>query len=354
MKLFSKRNKNRFDKDHEGYSFRSSRNELISNELRNRLAAEISFLTSVNDFLEFFILFENQKKESIFLDKDKVDGFSLKELGYKMTAYFEFEEFAINKFEYSRQIPTRGEDGKIDRVDRVIVYFDDFKLFDLIEFIVLFSKKEKRMEVIDRFNNILSDEDADYEIINGMVTKKSGEDIYTMESLISNTNLKSKIEDYSYYDDKKDYINSAKVSAEIINIIFSNENKDKKKNEIENLLKKTASIFSTGNKNKEELFKYLNEELLAIKKLNNNIYNVRHTENSTIQLNNDTKEIFYKFVSEKNIAFVRMILLALKDEFIYSEDWEVIKNNYISKYRIDKNQRLVIEKPEFDISNIPF
>lgn len=71
MKLFSKRYKKEI--------LRESREPIIPNrfrrfeflrpELRNRMIAEIAFSTSRDDFLEFFILFENQQKNTKFLDE---------------------------------------------------------------------------------------------------------------------------------------------------------------------------------------------------------------------------------------------------------------------------------------------
>lgn len=353
MQLFSKRNQNKIHRRFiSGYSQRN--NSFISGELRTRLAAEISFLTSMDDFLEFFILFENQEKESIFLDENKVNGFSLSELGYQMTDYFQFEDFAVKELEHSRPIPTGNEQGEVEKQDEVINYFDDFKLFDLIEFIILFSKKPKRKEVIERFNNIYLEESSEYEIINGMITKKNEEDIYTIKNLLEDRNLKRKIEDYQYYNDRDDYINMAKVSAEIVNIIFSNQIQKKKKTEIDKILKKTAIVLGLKKKDQDALYNELNSDLSNIKNFNNNIYNIRHTEKSTIHLKESCQEILHKVIAEKNITFIEMIILALKDDFIFSEDREKIKNIYIDKYKIEKNKRYMIEKPESDISKIPF
>lgn len=352
MQLFSKRN--RIETEQRIFSGidRNRDTSFINNELRNRLAAEISYITSTDDFLEFFILFENQKKETIFLDKNKMDSFSLTELGYKMSDFFEFENFAIKEFEFSRQVSARGLDGKIERVNKMESYFDDYKLFDLVEFIILFSKKSKRSDVIRRFNDILNEEQSLYEIVNGMVTKKSGENIYTIKNLLKDYNLKRKIEDYKYYKERKDYLNTAKVSAEIINIIFSNTTSGKKKEEIDKILNKLSLKLAANKKDGEILQGFLQISLSNIRNLNNNIYNIRHTEKSTVHLRDSSSEILYKSISEMNMAFVESTLLVLKDDFIYSEDWEVIKNSYIKKYDINKDQRFIIKKPEIDLDDI--
>ncbi|EKE20132.1 MAG: hypothetical protein ACD_8C00051G0001 [uncultured bacterium] len=352
MQLFSKRNK--IESFRSSFSYRRRESTFISNEIRNRLAAEIAFLASMNDFLEFFILFENERKEKIFLDSSKMDGFSLSELGYKMTDFFEFEKFAIKEFEYPSQISTRPGSEKLNVAEKMESYFDDYKLFDLIEFIILFSKKTKREDVVGRFNGIFMEENSEYEIINGMITKKTGEDLYTIKNLLKDSNLKQKIEDFRYYEERKNYLNTAKISAEIINIIFSNSIQDKKKVEIEKILNAVVCVLTSKKDNRIELYKYLDSILNNLKTLNNNIYNIRHTEKSAIQLRGGDQNIFYKTISDQNISFVEMVILSLKDTFITSENWEVIKDNYIAKYKINKDQRFIIKKPEIRLEDVPF
>lgn len=352
MKFFSKRNKKiEMDDDSIYYHGVIKKVEFITKELRNRLIAEISYLTSCDDFLEFFILFEDQKKEVIFLDKDKVDGFSLKELGYRTSDYFEFNNFAIKEQKHQKRFMSRNDDGKMSRVEKDLIYFNDSKLFDLIEFIILFSKKEKRNEIIKRFNDILSEEETLYEIINGMITTKSGEDIYKIQSLLIDGNLKNKIDDYEHYEKKEDFVSMAKVSSEILNIIFSDYKRDGKKYKIEEILKKISYSLAHSKKDSDKLFVYLNEELNNIKRFNNDIYNIRHTEKSTVQLKGG-KSFVYKSVAVRNISFAEMIIISIKEEFIYSEDWESVKDNYISKYNINRDLRSVIKNNEID--DIPF
>lgn len=358
MKLFSKRikgkSRNQYVSRLKSMSFGiRTDSQLIESELRNRLAAEILFITSRDDFLEWFILFENKKEGVIFLDGDKVDGFSLSELGYKMSDFFNFVNFSINEID----LPIKHRDtSKIDK----ITYFDDYKLFDLIEFLILFSKKDQRDNVINRFKEILNEENVQYTISNGVIEKSTGENLWSIKNLINSSSLKSKLEDYDYYYEQANYVNAAKVSAEILNIIFSGSVADIKKSDIETKLKNLSAQLSKVKSEQESLYVYLNSHLKSIKDLNNNIYNVRHTEQSTIHLDNGDESILYKMIAECNISFIEVVIVNMKSDFIISENWETIKDNYIDKYQINRHLRLTIQDPnrhnidDVRVEDLPF
>lgn len=358
MKLFSKRNNSnrmRFD-DEFRYSHRLSRSgqELISPEIRNRIASEIKFLTASDDFLEWFILFENKKKVKIFFDVGKIDNFSLSELGYKMSVYFEFEDFKI----IQQEKIFRGIENK----ERTINYYDDYKLFDLAEIVILFAKNKKRTEVISRFNAIFLEEDADFQIVEHLITKKSGETLKTLVGLLKDENLKNKIRTYFELNDKNDHVNSSKISADILNIVFSGYIKSNKPHDITAIKTKLAQKIIRDTVKKEEksvrFLGYIDELLRTSKSLSNDIYDVRHTEKSTIQLSNDN---IYKLIASHNMSLVELVLTTLKDDYVLGDNWEKIKNDYIEKYKIDKSTRYVIEKPntnkdgaDIDPDDIPF
>ncbi len=356
MKLFSKRNNSRSGIDDDfRYSHRvyNRRLELVSTETRNRIASEIKFLTSSDDYLEWFILFENRKKEKIFFDKSKIDSFSLAELGYKMSDYFELEDFKIIRQEKSLEsIQSKGQK---------IQFFDDYKLFDLAEIVILFAKDNKRTEIIERFNSIFIEENADFQIIEHLITKKSGETLETLVGLLKDDDLKNKINKFHDFLEDDDYLNSAKISADIVNIIFSGYIKNNKPQDISLIKNKLSEKILKSTSKKEEkalrFSQYIDELLKTSKSLSNDIYDVRHTERSTIQVTNDN---LYKLISNHNMALVELVLTTLKDDYVLGDTWEKIKNDYLEKYKIDKKTRYVIEKPKEssldDISpdDIPF
>jgi len=354
MRLFSKRNKKFKYGDDFRYSSRFLRSpyELISSEARNRITSEIKFLSSNDDFLEWFILFENRKEIKTFFDKDKVDHFSLSELGYAMSNFFEFENFKIIQQERDGKYP--------ENTNKKEKYFNDYALFDLAEIVILFAKDKKRCDVINRLNTIFSEEDTDYQIVEYLITKKSGETLKTLVTLLKNDNLRAKIGTFFDLYDKNEYVNSSKISADIINIILSGNSKDHKPQHIldikKRLIKKIIKDSTKNNDKSKRFMLYFDDILKSSKNLSNDIYDIRHTEKSTIEIINEN---IYKMVSNLNMSLAELILTALKDDYVLGDNWEKIKNEYIKKYKIDKNIRLVIENPEKEqgdikVEDIPF
>lgn len=356
MKLFSKRNTtqnlNSLEEGRLSTSLRSRRRtELISSEARNRLIAEIKFLSSRDDFLEWFIFFENKKKEIIFFDKDKIDNFSLAELGYAMSDYFEFEYFKMVQIERKLRFSSAEE--------RSEMFFDDYKLFDFAEITILFARPEQRAEVIKRFNTIFNEENTNYEIVQHLITRKSGENLKSIQNILKDDALKSKLGNFLGYSNESDYLNAAKVSAEIVNILFSGYIKDDKPAVIKDLKQKLVANLlnpadSKGDKGKR-LDQHLDSILRISKDLSNDVYDVRHTEKSTLEIKNDN---IYKLIARNNGSIIELVLTSLKDEYIISDDWEKIKKDYIEKYKIDPNSRLTIRRPDpvepVDLSDLPF
>lgn len=335
MRLFSKRYK-QIRRPNLLYRDSNSINRLplpVNEATRNRLKQEIRFLTSRDEYMEPFLLFEDKNKGKIFFDSEKLDDFSLSELGYKFSDFFKFENFSI-----------------IEQTDSSISinqkYYDDFKFLDLIEFIIIFSKKDKREDIINRFNRIFSEENTNFSIEDGIVVRKMHEDIQTIIPILKDNNLKTKLEHFYNSYNAADYVSSAKISADIINIIFSDYTKNGKKQAIEELLenisKKSVVLDTKTRKNQKEGFKnHLNDLLKDLKDLTNDIYDIRHSEKSTIYPSNN---YIYKMISDNNISIAEFTILSLKKDFISKENMEDNKNSYIKKYGIDKNTRVTLEK----------
>jgi hypothetical protein len=355
MKLFSKRNKLSQDpNDAIRFSSRYAlrKKELVTPEVRNRISAEIKFLASSNDYLEWFILFENQKKNKIFLDKSQIDNFSLAELGYSMSDYFQFEDFKVNELDQEVFISPSRDESRHEK------YFDDYKLFDLAEMVILFSKSDKRQDVIRRFNLIFREENADFQIVEHLITRKTGETLASLSSILKDEELKGKIILYFQLIKSQDFKVAAKTSSEILNIIFSDYIQKKKTKKVEEIVDKlTSKTLNTKDSKKIGHFKqYINDLLQVSRSLSNDIYDVRHTEKSTIRITNDG---MYRLIASDNMALAELVLTTLKDDFVIDDNWEKIKQEYIGKYQIDPTVRLMIRKPKeedtpINLDDIPF
>ena len=353
MKLFSKRHtERRLGADRIHYRRQVRANELLSSEARNRLIAEIKYLSSNDISLEWFILFEDKtgSQPTISFDDIKLNDFSLAELGYKLTDNFDFNDFGMKQSYQTLRYANEDEEPQS--------YYDDYRLFDFAEITILFSKPDQRRDVIDRINNILNEEATEFEIVEHLITRKRGDDLKGMLGIIKDETLRQKIERFFDYFSRRDYINSAKISADVVNIIFSDVEKSGKKKQIEQIKKKLSKnlISDKSIEKQERIASYINTALSLARDLNNDVYDIRHTERSTLIPHGDN---LYKMASRQNLTIIELTMTALKDDFVLSDNWENIKAEYTKKYGIDTKLRRTrarkhLDDKPIDLSEIPF
>lgn len=356
MKLFSKRNKinlDYFQRERSGPLLKNKippqylkrKQELINEETRSRLISQIQFLASGKEFLEPYSLSEDKEKKKFTLSQNLLDNFSLSELGYKFSKILKFREVEMIGIQISD-----------DEAETVVTIYDDYKLFDLIETIILFSKEDKREEVISRINKIFSEESCNWKIIKHLITRDTGENLNDVINQLKDEKLSDKLRAYNDFYENDDYINSAKISADILNIIFSDFLQNNKKKQIEtikdNIVNLTVGNTEEKNEKKNKMKEYIDQLLDISKNLSNNIFDVRHSEKHTIKI---TNPYIYKLISQNNISLIEFVVTSLKDEFILSEGWEEIKAEYLQKYNINKETTYFYpEKEDIDIDDIPF
>lgn len=353
MKLFSKRN----DKYQERYFFSykdrltsnyNGKTEIVSQKTRTRLVSLVRFLTSSDHFLEQYILIDNKKEKIHYFNQILLDNFSEAELGYKFSAYFRFFPFLFKKTEVKQLRNSEGEEE----------CYDDYVLFDLLETTILFSKLKSRNDVIQRINEILTEEKTGFCISKNLITKEGGDDLKNISPQLKDNQLKLKINAYFDFFEKDEFINAAKISADIINIVFSDEKSDKKSI----IINLTKEISRQVVNNKQEKIKrasefedILNNFLKISNTLNNQIYDIRHSEKDRILVTND---FLYKMICVNNISLIEFVLTSLKDKYIISEDWESIKDSYIERYKINKSTHYYIpdklSEEDIDPEDIPF
>jgi hypothetical protein len=356
MKLFSKRNNT-----DRGYSIRNSRRiisnhydtkervvryhrQVITPEARTRLVALIQFITNSDVFLERYVLIENKAEKIHYLDKDLINNFSEAELGYKFSDTFDLQPF---RFE--------GNYEWINNSDESEKFFNDYYLFDLLETIILFSKIDQRSNVIFRINSILKEERTGFSIIENLITRDGGEDLKNIVYQLKDDKLSEKIKAYYQFFNVEDYINACKISADILNIIFSDDSSGKKLviAEMQESLANSVVLNSKEkDKRKKEFIGYFDSMMNISRTLNNQIYDIRHSEKTCIKISN---EYFYKLICTYNMSLVEFTLTSLKDRYLFTEDWEAIKNLYIESYQINKNTRYYIPDPnDINPEDIPF
>lgn len=348
MKLFSKRNKKGESRlefyrpraissgESSFYRERQKRiSELVSPNVRTRLVSLIKFLTSSDTFLEKYILIDNRKDKIHYLNKRLIDDFSESELGYKFSIFFTFYPF-----NFSGKLISENE-------EKEELLYDDYILFDLLETVILFSKKTQRKDVIQKIKKILEEEKTGFSIKESIITRDSGEDLKSISLQLKDQKLSLKINSYYSFIREGDFLNASKISSEILSIVISDEVQDKKKT-MKNTWKKISKSI-VNNSKKEDLEKILNEVSKICNLINNSISDIRHSEEDRIKVSN---EYIYKMSCYYNISLVEVILTSLKDDFISTDDWEEIKNKYIENYKINKDTIYYIPDPKSKPDNV--
>lgn len=363
MKLFSKRNKKDEIRRSGGYPnsrFVSSRYSIHSRareqgnfqfliqSTRIRLISLVKFLTSTDSFLEKYILVDNQKVKIHYFNQRLLDDFSESELGYKFSNYFDFNPFSFN-----------GEFVVLDEEKEYGEYFyDDYVLFDILETTILFSKEEQRKNVISRISNILLEENSGFIIKENIITRDEGENLKSIAIQLRDKKLSSKINSYYSFARENDWINASKISAEILNIIISDESEDKKITieKLWNDLSESIILnYSAETKQVKDFKKMIDLAAVVCKEFNNGVFDVRHSEKDRVKVSN---EYLYKMICFYNISLIEVILTSLKDKYVEIENWEEIKNKYIETYKINKDTFYYVADPkteeDVNVDDIPF
>lgn len=307
----------------------------ITDSLRLRLQCEIKYIINSNNYLEQFLITHNEETETYHLRESVLVDLSSRELGYDLTDVVNFIELTFGQPKY-----------------------EDIKLFDLLELIIIFSKKEKREDLLGRISEIFSEEGNRFGIHESMVIKTNETGLTSIIPLIKEKLLKQKLEEF-YKSRTADYEYLARCSADILQLIFSsNSGKSDTKKYSEALCDKIAKKWSSA-KNKTALAGLLNEAVKNAKNFNNQIANIRHTDRHTIPIDSPN---LYKLISSNNISIIELIILSLPEDFIAKHNPEQIKEQYFKKYKLKESKGFkgwVIKKKidfedEINIDDIPF
>jgi hypothetical protein len=317
---------------------RNNNKELINNHTETRLLSVIKSLTSPKYIEQFLLIKYKGEKEEYYLNEAEIDRFCKSELGYIMTDFFDFNSFSL-------EIQKESDIYKKDYKE----YHDHYKLFDLIEILIIFSNKTAQDYVINKFNNIFQEEKSNFEIQKYLIVSNWGTSLEQASQILKDNHLVEKIRQYYFAKKSDDHIGLAKISSDIRNIIFS-EDDIKKNQKIQDTLKKISSNIVSDKPNKVEDFYNIIDTLFKhINDITNSIYNIRHTEQTTIHVKSTNSSI-YNLISTLNIAIVEFIIMSLKDEFLITENWEMTKEEYIKFHEIS------IDKMEeyYKLEEIPF
>lgn len=324
MQLYSKRND----------SLLGQSSSYLKQSLRNRLIKEIFYISTNDKFLERCFLVNDQKKRSWFLDDKSMRELSSRELGYDITRQFNFSNFAL--------------------VDDVAI--DDFKLFDLIELLLIFSKEDSRKSVRERFQKMFFEEGDEYMVHDFLIAQKNIDGIAPYVPFLKDKILKDRFEQYYSLSQNvtKNYEVLARISADILQFIFSAKKQKKTKEHS----KKIIAELATKCVHKENVTSFsdlLDQAVVTAKNFNNQISNIRHTDKSTLLTDNPT---VFKLITANNIYLAELVILSNPEEHFFSQKAIDFKNEYIQKYNIPVSGWIIADPKktygDINIEDIPF
>lgn len=323
MELFSKRytiqdlRQNFLDDDDD-----VKKQNFLSVVLRNRLQEEVRYIVASNNFLEPFLVVDDQVLNSFYLHENSLRDLSRRELGYDMTEIVNPKTIDFNSAEYS-----------------------DIYFFDLIELTIIFSKSSRRNDLVRRLERILKEE-ADIFVIHGfMIIQKGVLGLRSLLPLVKSQILALKLKEY--FSTGLNYQARARSSADILQLIFSSPDQQKDTRiYTENICKEVATKWAEK-ENIERLAGLISATVLNSKSLSNEISNIRHTDQHTIPVG--TPDL-YKLISTNNIAVAEFVILSLPGRFIATQSPEEINGSYLKKYNLKSVSGWRIEKP----TEVPF
>lgn len=337
MELFSKRNSTSLFR--RGFAIERRQDDdnkkFLSSELRTRICSQIEYITNSSNYLERFLLVDNKDIEKFYFNYEALSYLGKRELGYDISELFN----SYHTIDYGK-----GNEK-----------YNDEKLLDLIELIIIFSKNELRDVVISDFKNTFQEEDDSYIFHDFMIFKKTSSNIRSITPLIKDKLLKNRLEEYIKNTNSSNYEILARVSADILQNIFSSPvDQAKTKKYSEEICEEIAKTWTTKEK-QEDLKNLLSEEVKSLKSFNNQISNIRHSDKSVIPIGTPD---FYKVIAVKNMAMVELVILSLPERYILEQKPEKLKEGYLSKYKINMNTEWIIKKQEEEddirVENIPF
>ena len=298
-------------------------NSFLNEDLRIRLQSEIKYQIE-NGYLEPFLLVYDKNKNIYFLHSDTLKDLSNRELGFDLNNILDSRTLSFQKGTYN-----------------------DLQFLDLIEVLIVFMKENERIKSIERLNRIFEECNEKFILYNGFIYIKGESGLKSIVPLVKDGLLKEKLtQSLDMLDDS--YHVSAKVSADILQHLFSSEDGQLKTKIVsESLIEKIAERV-TDDKNKKGLSEKLSQLVVIAKDLSNKLSDIRHTDKHTIPV--DSPNI-YKLIAKINLSIAEIAILTVPDEYVQENKIEKIKTNYLTMYSIDKNSGWV---KKLDPDDIPF
>lgn len=296
----------------------------LEKETYVRLLEELSYFIE-NSYLEKFLIVNDKNAGKVYLNKEALAKLFRRTVGYDLSNKIDFEN--LNSSEI-----TENE-----------IFFMDF-----VELFCIFTLDDKRDDVISRLNSILEENNERFKIFNGMLLRKNG-NISSSAELYKENLLGEK---FKALNDEVSLSNKAKskISADIVQYIFSSDSKSKDTKEYSEELLKSIAEELTAPENSTELAENLNSLVKLAKSLNNGITDIRHTDRHTIPISSPD---IYALIHEINMGIVDLVIKTTPNKYLTFWNPEELKKEYFKHFGV-KNTQKVIEQVEFDPEELPF
>lgn len=326
-----------------GYNSGEKDDGFLEPSSRTRILAYIQHLCSTSKYLEPFLSVNDKRKNETYLDAGKVNQASNALLGYSIDTYFSLKDMRWSYY---------NSDENYDEL-----YYDDSRIFDLIELLLVFCKKEHRERISEAFADLFRNIGFPADIVSWMVILHDGNSLSALAPLVENQTLKSKLELTTIPGRvrDRDIENSARISADLTQLLYSsNESQEKTKSYAEEVITKAADLWVTDD-SKEDFQKLVSDIVVKVKQLNNQISNVRHTDKHTMIVNSPA---VFKMIYSLNMGVSELALVATQDELVSISNPEDIKNNHAKRFDIDMSIENEISNRSDDgiisLEDIPF
>lgn len=331
MLLFSKRNQERnlrmrtlrMRHVHDGSMSREDPNKFLSDSLRTRLQEQVRFAVQSGNYIEPFLCVHDEVISKYYFHHKTLEDVSNQELGYSLAEIIDCKTLSFDEEAYS-----------------------DVKLFDLIELILVFCKKDKIKDLISRFHKVFLEEQESFVMHGFMIVDKNVSGLRSLLPLIKDKTLRTKLSEL-YEDIRPSVGNSyevqARLSADIIQFLFSSSKGQSDTKKYSDDLCKSIAEKWTAKENTKKLTELLSETVKNAKDLGNQISNIRHTDQHSIRVESPS---FYKLVAHKNMSIIELTILSLPEKYVTEQNPEEIKEQYLSSYSINKNNKWVVVKKE--------
>lgn len=226
-------------------------------------------------------------------------------------------------------------------------YYADGALCDLLEFVLLFSKKASQKVLHERIQNLFDEAQIPILVEDSRLIVEGTTGLSSVISLIKDPVLKSKIEGLNS-SKGIDAKSAANLSADALqNLYSSEEGQDKTKSASEETCSEIAKKLSIDRQ--EDLASLLSDTVSLAKRWNNNLADIRHTDRHKIYL---IRPNLYNIPATLNEALVELTVGTLQDKLLNKLSSADIINRFCEDWTVDLNQKDFSE--EIDLSEIPF